>query len=261
MDQAGVRQSGTPHEEPVISVSHLHVGYGDGDVLQDVSFDIHQGEIFFIVGESGCGKSTLMKHIVGLYPARSGRITVCGVDITNATDSQMEEVRARIGILFQGGALLGSLTVRENVELPLLRHPEITPDLLQSIVRIKLDMVNLPGYENHLPSELSGGLRNRIGLARAFALDPAVVFLDEPTSGLDPMNAREIDELIRKFNHAIGTTMVIVSQDIRSVLSIAHRVLLLDKNTKRVSALGTPAELAHDPPTELAARFFEGIAA
>jgi phospholipid/cholesterol/gamma-HCH transport system ATP-binding protein len=183
------------------------------------------------------------------------------VDLARAKERELEEVRTRIGVLFQGGALLGSMTLGENVALPLSRHLEMSPELTQMVVRMKLDMVNLGGYENHLPVEVSGGMKNRAGLARAIALDPTVLLLDEPTSGLDPITAREIDDLIWKFNTGIGTTMVIVSQDIRSVLNIGHRAILLDSATRGIDAVGRPSELAADPPTPLVGRFFGSAAA
>ncbi len=245
--------------EAIIEVDNLTAAYGEEEVLENVSFQVRTGEVFFILGESGCGKSTLLKHIFGLHPVRSGRIRVCGVEITSAGEAELEQVRARMGILFQGGALLGSLTVGQNVALPLERYLELPPELLELIVRMKLAMVNLAGYENHLPAELSGGMKNRAGLARAFALDPAVIFLDEPTSGLDPITAAEIDDLIRKFNRGIGTTMVIVSQDMRSVFEIGDRVLLLDRNVRGVAAVGAPRALREAPPGPLAARFFRRV--
>ena len=245
-------------EEPLVSVSGLTVGYGGVEVLRGITFTVMRGEVFFILGESGSGKSTLLKNIVGLTPAKAGSIRVCGVEMTQARENEVDEVRSRIGILFQGGALLGSLTVEENVSLPLIRHAGIPQDLLGPIVRVKLGMVNLSGYQNHLPSELSGGMKNRVGLARALALDPEVIFLDEPTSGLDPINATEIDGLIRRLNRAIGTTMVIVSQDMRSVMSIGDRAVLLDKDTKGVAAIGTPDQLKQSPPGTFADRFFNG---
>ncbi len=247
--------------EPIVVVENLVAAYEGRPVLEGVSFGAWPGEILFIVGQSGCGKSTLLKCIVGLHPLEAGSVRLCGVDIATARDAALEQVRARVGVLFQGGALLGSLTVGENVALPLLHHLEIPPDLLTLMVRMKLSMVNLAGYENHMPAELSGGMRNRAGLARAFALDPAIILLDEPTSGLDPINAREIDELIRKFNQSLGTTMVIVSQDMRSVFAIGQRVILLDKERRGIAAIGTPGELRSSPPSELAARFFQRSAA
>jgi phospholipid/cholesterol/gamma-HCH transport system ATP-binding protein len=244
-------------EEPIIAVEDLVAAYGEQRVLGGLSFEVHRGEVFFVVGESGCGKSTLLKNLVGLHPPEGGRIRVCGVDIGTASDGELEQVRTRLGVLFQGGALLGSLTVGENVALPLLRHLQAPPELLERIVRMKLAMVNLAGYENHMPAELSGGMKNRVGLARAFALDPLVLLLDEPTSGLDPINAGEIDELIARFNRSLGTTMVIVSQDMRSVFSIGQRVMLLDKDRRGIAAIGSPEELRAHPPTPFAARFFQ----
>jgi phospholipid/cholesterol/gamma-HCH transport system ATP-binding protein len=252
----GVEVSNVGGRRAVIVVENLTAGYTAEAVLKGVSFEVYEGEILFILGESGSGKSTLLKHLIGLRHALAGRVLFDGVDLARARERELEKVRTRIGVLFQGGALLGSMTLGENVELPLLRHRELSSELLRMVVRMKLDMVNLGGYENHLPVEVSGGMKNRAGLARALALDPTVLFLDEPTSGLDPITAREIDELIRKFNAGIGTTMVIVSQDIHSVLSIGHRAILLDGSTGGIDAVGPPRELAASPPTPLVARFF-----
>jgi phospholipid/cholesterol/gamma-HCH transport system ATP-binding protein len=261
-EREGGRQAGEQAAEaggqrrPVIVVENLVAGYDGTVVLEGVSFEVYEGEVLFVLGESGSGKSTLLKHLVGLQTARSGRILFGGVDLAKAKEAELEKVRTRIGVLFQGGALVGSMTLGENVALPLSRHLEMPPDFLKMIVRMKLDMVNLGGYENHLPAEVSGGMKNRAGLARAIALDPTVLLLDEPTAGLDPITAREIDELIWKFNTGLGTTIVIVSQDVRSMLNIGNRAILLNGATRRIDAVGSPRQLAADPPTPLAARFF-----
>ncbi len=235
---------------PIIEVEGLAARYDDETIFEKVDFQIFKGEIFIILGESGCGKSTLMKHMIGLYRPYAGRVVMNGVDITTAGEKKLQEVRKGIGVLFQSAALFGSMTLAENVALPLREYTDLPPDVIDLIVRMKLGMVDLAGYENHLPAELSGGMRIRAGLARAMALDPAVLFLDEPTAGLDPITSAEIDILIKKINTGIGTTLVIITQELESIFGIAHRIIMLDKRDKGIIAHGDPRELkvsARDP--------------
>jgi phospholipid/cholesterol/gamma-HCH transport system ATP-binding protein len=228
---------------PVIEVRGLTARYGGNTVLQDVSLYIKRGEIFVILGGSGCGKSTLMKHIIGLYEPYAGRIIVNGVDITTADEAELERVKMDFGVLFQSGALFGSMTLAENIALPLCEYTELSSEEVDLIVRMKLEMVGLAGYENHLPSEISGGMKKRAGLARAMALDPSILFFDEPSAGLDPITAVELDNLLKDINAAMGTTMVIVTHELESIYSIAHRIIMLDKTEKTIIAEGDPREL------------------
>lgn len=228
---------------PVIEVRGLTARYGGNTVLQDVSLYINSGEIFVILGGSGCGKSTLMKHIIGLYEPYAGRIIVNGVDITTAGEAELERVKMDFGVLFQSGALFGSMTLAENIALPLCEYTELSSEEVDLIVRMKLEMVGLAGYENHLPSEISGGMKKRAGLARAMALDPSILFFDEPSAGLDPITAVELDNLLKDINAAMGTTMVIVTHELESIYSIAHRIIMLDKTEKTIIAEGDPREL------------------
>ncbi|MDA8124783.1 MAG: ATP-binding cassette domain-containing protein [Deltaproteobacteria bacterium] len=238
------------NDAPVIVVEALTARFGRTTILDKVSFTVARGEILCIVGGSGCGKSTLLKHMIGLLRPAAGKVVVDGTDIAAAEDEELNRVRRGIGVLFQSDALLGSLTLGENIALPLSVITSLSPETVQWIVRMKLGMVGLGGYENHTPAELSGGMRKRGGLARAMALDPKVLFFDEPSAGLDPINAAELATLIRALNRGLGTTMVVVSHQVDLVLDIAHRVIMLDREEKGIIAAGTPEELrrsAQDP--------------
>ena len=243
-------------KEPVIIVENLTMGFGDDIVLQDVSFDVFKGEIFVIVGGSGCGKSTLLKNMIGLYRPSAGRVLVEGIDINTDSEKSLRRVRQRIGVLFQSGALIGSMSLAENVALPLSEQRRLSPALIDMIVKMKLGMVNLAGYENHLPAALSGGMKKRAGLARAMVMDPTILFFDEPSSGLDPVTAAELDNTIKGINEGMGTTMVIVSHDLASIMSIAHRVIVLDKSHRGIIAEGIPAELKENSDDPRVIHFF-----
>ncbi len=234
---------GPPAAPVAIKVENLTAAYGEDVILKDVSLTVKRGEVVVIAGGSGCGKSTLLKHIIGLHSLAGGRVEINGVDIATAGDRQLSVVRQGFGVLFQSGALFGSFSLLENVTLPLLDFTNLSRKAAELVGRAKLAMVNLAGYENHLPSELSGGMQKRAGLARAMALDPALLFFDEPSAGLDPITAAELDRLIIRINQAMGTTMVIVTHELASIYSIAHRVVMLDKSVKGIIAQGPPKEL------------------
>lgn len=230
-------------KETVIDVSGLGVSYGEQIILSDVSFTVFKGEILVIAGESGCGKSTLLKHMIGLHKPDTGKVTIDDIDIINADDEMMRRVRRNIGMLFQSSALIGSMTLGENVALPLYEFTVLPEETIELIVKMKLAMVGLSGYENHLPSELSGGMKKRAGIARALALDPPILFFDEPSAGLDPVTSAGLDMLIKKINEGVGTTMVIVTHELQSIFAVAHRILMLDKSKKGIIGEGTPWEL------------------
>ena len=242
--------------EPVIIVEGLTVRYGDNTVLDNVSFEVYKGEIFVIAGGSGCGKSTLLKHIIGLETPYSGKIIINGVDTTSIDDEEMEKLRRGIGMLFQGSALFGSMTIGENVALPLTEFTDLSQNAMDLIVKMKLGMVDLSGYENHLPSELSGGMKKRAGIARAMSLEPAMLFLDEPSAGLDPVTTAELDMLIKKINGGIGTTMVIVTHELETIFNVAHRIIMLDKETKGIIAEGDAKELKEHSQNRRVRNFF-----
>jgi phospholipid/cholesterol/gamma-HCH transport system ATP-binding protein len=229
--------------DPVIVVEDLTARFGETTVLEGVNLKVFRGEILCIVGGSGCGKSTLLKQMIGLIRPNAGRVLMGGVDIAAVDDESLNRIRRGIGVLFQSDALFGSMTLGENVALPLSGFTGISPETVRLIVRMKLGMVNLGGYENHYPSELSGGMRKRAGLARAMALDPQVLFFDEPSAGLDPVNSAELERLILGINANLGTTMVIVSHQVDLVLRVADRIIMLDQGVRGIAAAGTPQEL------------------
>ena len=235
---------------PIIAVKDLTARFGDNVVFEDVNFQVYKGEILVIVGASGCGKSTLLKIMIGLQKPYAGQVLYQGSDIVSADEKELNLYRQNIGVLFQSGALFSSMTIKENIELPLQEYTDLDPAAIDAIIKMKLGMVDLAGYENYNPSELSGGMRKRAGIARAMALDPQVLFFDELSAGLDPVTAAELDDLIIKTNEALGTTMVIVTHELESIYKIAHRVLMLDKEAKGIIAEGKPLDLkknATDP--------------
>jgi phospholipid/cholesterol/gamma-HCH transport system ATP-binding protein len=233
---------------PAIAVEHFVCGYGDDIVLQDVSFTVARGEIFFIIGGSGCGKSTLLRHMVGLHPPRGGVVKFFGEPFSAADPTARRARLKTFGMLFQSGALWTSLTLRENVALPLREYTSLSKQEVVEIATFKLGQVGLAGFEDYYPSEISGGMRKRAGLARALALDPAIVFFDEPSAGLDPVTSRKLDELVLQVRDTIGTTIVIVSHELASIYSIADRVVMLDRQAKGIIAEGNPRTLAAASP-------------
>jgi len=249
------------NKEPIVTVENLTTRYGDTTILENVNFQVYRGEIFMILGGSGCGKSTLLKHIIGLLHPYAGRIVVNGTDITDAGGEALRQVQKKIGVLFQADALFGSMTIFENIALPLYEYTDISPGMIDRIVKMKLALVNLAGYENHMPDELSGGMRKRAGLARAMALDPLLLFFDEPWAGLDPVTAAELDILIKSINAAMGTTMVIVTQELPSIFGIAQRVIMLDKSARGIVAQGDPRELREHSEDPRVNNFFNRKAA
>jgi phospholipid/cholesterol/gamma-HCH transport system ATP-binding protein len=240
---APVASPSDPSAMPVIIVDQLTARFGANTIFDRVSFEVKRGEILVILGGSGCGKSTLLKHLIGLYRPAAGQILINGVNINTEDDRLLRRVRMDLGVLFQSGALFGSMTLSENVALPIQEYTDLDWSTIDLIVRMKLGLVNLAGYENHLPSEISGGMQKRAGLARAMALDPTILFFDEPSAGLDPVTSVELDNLIKSINAGMGTTMVIVTHELESIFSIAHRVIMLDKAARGIIAQGDPREL------------------
>jgi len=229
------------NEEPIIEVTDLVRTFGDRAVLDDISFNVHRGETLVIMGGSGCGKSTLLRHMIGSMQPTSGSVKLFGEEITTMKEHEIIRVRQRFGMLFQSGALLASLTVGENVALPLLQHTDKSVDEVEEIVKQKLQMVGLTGFENLKPDEISGGMKKRVGLARALALDPELLFSDEPTSGLDPIMTAVVDQLTLKLTRGSHMTAVVVSHDMTSAFRIATRMIMLGHGN--IVAQGTPDEI------------------
>ncbi|MCJ7541545.1 MAG: ATP-binding cassette domain-containing protein [Desulfobacterales bacterium] len=240
----------------IIQVRDLTVGYGTDIILENISFDVLEGEIFIVLGGSGCGKSTLLKHLIGLIPPLSGQIRIDGEDISNCNETTFKNILRKIGVLYQSTALFGSMTIAENVSLPIKEYTDLPQKSVETLVKMKLNMVNLKGYENHLPSEISGGMRKRAGLARAMALNPKILFFDEPSAGLDPVTSVELDNLIIHLNKSLGTTMVIVTHELQSIFNVAHRVIMLDKQTKGIIAEGNPKHLKDHSENPFVRNFF-----
>ncbi|HUE21822.1 MAG TPA: ABC transporter ATP-binding protein [Bryobacteraceae bacterium] len=230
-----------PAAVPVISARDLRVQYGEREVLHGLTFDIFHGETVVVIGGSGSGKSTLLRTLVGLEKPSSGEVRIKGVDIAKASPRQMDAIRKKIGLAFQGGALIGSLPVGENIALPLLEHTTLNPTTIEVMVRIKLEQVGLSGFENYNPAQLSGGMRKRAAFARAIAMDPDILFFDEPSAGLDPITAAGIDDLILDLKKAYSMAMVVVTHELASAFLIADRIILLDRGT--IVAIGPVQEV------------------
>ena len=240
----------------LITVNDLVAKYGEHLILDHVSFDVYQGEILFILGGSGCGKTTLIRHMMGLANPTSGRVIIDGVDITRCSDEDFQKTLRKIGILFQGSALFGSMSLAENVALPIEEYSGLPQNVINDMVRMKLCRVDLSGFENYRPHELSGGMKKRAGLARALALNPDILFLDEPTAGLDPVTAAEIDALISHINENNGTTIIVVTHELSSIYGLAKRVIMLDKNKKGIIDEGDPHFLRDHSDHPSVRRFF-----
>jgi phospholipid/cholesterol/gamma-HCH transport system ATP-binding protein len=225
----------------MISIRELRVQYGEREVLHGISFDIMRDETMVILGGSGCGKSTLLRTLIGLQRPSSGEIWIKGKNFCQLSRRERDEILKKMGMSFQGGALFGSMTVGENVALPLREHTQLDDDTIRIMVRLKLDQVGLSGFENYMPSQLSGGMKKRAAVARAMAMDPEILFFDEPSAGLDPIIAAGIDNLIVRLKRAFRMTIVVVTHELASAFLIADRMVLLDKG--HVIALGTPDQL------------------
>ncbi len=237
-------------QQPIIQVDHLSIGYENKIIMQDLSFAIAKGDIFIIMGGSGCGKSTLLRTLTGLIPAQAGQMRIRNTDFIHASPKEKLEIRKHSGILYQGGALFSSMTLAENVALPLQYYTTYTPGKISQIVAFKLALVGLAGYEEYYPSEISGGMRKRAGLARALALDPEIVYFDEPSAGLDPVSSKNLDDLILQINQTLGTTIIVVTHELASIFAIAKNSIFLDKTIRTISAQGNPHELLKNPPNQ-----------
>ena len=240
----------------LIRVEGLTAGYDDNVVLKDISFEVRRGEVFVILGGSGCGKSTLLKHLIGLHRPKSGRVLIDGDDLTTAGGGDRLRLLRRFGVMYQSGALFGSMSLMENIRLPLEEFTGLDEEEMDLIARMKLQLVGLSGSENKMPSELSGGMQKRAAIARAMALDPALLFLDEPSAGLDPITSAGLDQLILQLARSLGITFVVVTHELASIYAIAGRVIMLDQQTKGIIATGRPQELRDQSDNPVVRQFF-----
>jgi len=245
-------------EPAQIEVRDLTMGYGDRIVQEDIAFTVGGGEIFVIMGDSGCGKSTLMRHMVGLNTPRSGDVFYDGEGYWAAEEERREDLKRRFGVLYQYAALFSSMTLAENVSLPLVEQAGLPFTEALAVARLKLALVGLAGFEGHYPSEISGGMKKRTGLARAMALDPEILYFDEPSAGLDPLSSRRLDDLILELRDSLGTTIVLVTHELPSIFELGDNAVFLDAEKKTMTASGRPAELKESPDPKVRAFLTRG---
>ena len=232
----------------MIEVKNLTMGYGSYILQQDANFTVNKGDIFIIMGGSGCGKSSMLRVLTGLLPPLKGDVFIDGANIAKATAAQMEEIRKKSGILYQSGALFSSMTLAENIALPLQQYSNYSAAEIKELASLKLSLVGLAGFDDFYPSEISGGMKKRAGLARALALDPEIVYFDEPSAGLDPISSRNLDDLIIEINRSLGTTIVVVTHELASIFAIGTNSIFLDPMTKSILAKGNPHDILKNPP-------------
>jgi phospholipid/cholesterol/gamma-HCH transport system ATP-binding protein len=242
--------------EPIIRVEGLTAAYEGKVILDRLDFEVFRGEVFVILGGSGCGKTTLLKQLIGLYAPASGRIWIEGEDLVAAEGEARQRLLRKIGVMYQSGALFGSMTLRENVRLPLEEYTDLPSGAMDLVARMKLKLVGLQDFAEHLPAEISGGMKKRAAIARAMSLDPEILFLDEPSAGLDPITSAELDELIRSLSRNLGVTFVVVTHELPSIFAIADRVIMLDKSTRGIVATGKPEDLRDRSEVPFVRQFF-----
>lgn len=242
-------------KDAVIEAKNLTVGYGDYVLLQNADYQVNRGDVFIIMGGSGCGKSSMLRVLTGLIKPLKGNVIIGGVDITTAPEEKVQKIREKSGILYQSGALFSSMTLAENIMLPLQQYSDYSPETMRELAHLKLALVGLTGFDDFYPSEISGGMKKRAGLARALALDPDIVYFDEPSAGLDPISSRNLDDLILEINHSLGTTIVVVTHELSSIFAIGNNSIFLDAQSKSITARGDPKELLKNPPNEEVYKF------
>lgn len=232
----------------MIEVKNLTMGYGSYVLQQNANFVVNRGDIFIIMGGSGCGKSSMLRVLTGLLPPLGGDVIIDGVNIAKASATQMEEIRKKSGMLYQSGALFSSMTLAENIALPLQQYSNYSAAEIKELASLKLSLVGLAGFDDFYPSEISGGMKKRAGLARALALDPEIVYFDEPSAGLDPISSRNLDDLIIEINRSLGTTIVVVTHELASIFAIGTNSIFLDPMTKSILSKGNPHDILKNPP-------------
>ncbi len=242
-------------DEPPIAVKNLTMAYGDFVLQRDLTFDIRRGDIFIIMGGSGCGKSTLLHHLTGLKRPARGEVLYSGQSLWDAEPREQQRILRTTGVMYQSGALWSSMTLAENIELPLREYTTLGAEQIRKLASLKLALVGLTGFEDYYPSEISGGMQKRVGVARAMALDPEILFFDEPSAGLDPISARLLDDLILELRDSLGTTMVVVTHELASIFTIGNNSVFLDPARKTMIARGDPKKLRDECPDPTVHRF------
>lgn len=238
-----------------IEAQDLTIGYGDYILMKELNFTINKGDIFIIMGGSGCGKSSLLRVLTGLVSPLKGHVFVDGVNFTSASPTTKDKIMQKNGILYQSGALFSSMTLGENIAMPLQLYTQYSKSQIDELIKLKLALVGLAGFEDYYPSEISGGMKKRAGLARALALDPEIVYFDEPSAGLDPVSSKLLDDLILDINHSLGTTIVIVTHELNSIFAVGNNSIFLDGASKSILARGNPNDLLRNPPNDTILEF------